>query len=297
VPSPFPGLRGRSTAAAAAATGLLLLTGCGGQEPSAAPAAAPSSPSSALPSGAPPSSAAPDAALTPVQLVSQSSDAATKAGSARIALTSVVEVGGQKQRIEGSGVMDMAGQAFSLEVTPPGGAGKIETRVVDGKTYLRGAPGVPSGKWVLAPATAGQNGGTTDPTQLLSMLHKVSDDVHAAGTKQVRGQETTRYTGTLDLGKAVEQQGGAQSDQAQAMLKKLGVDELPFEVFLDDQGRPARFSVDLEIEAAGKKVHSATSVDYYDWGTRVHVTAPDASDVVRGGGAPGAVPAPTATTS
>ena len=296
MPSPFPGLRGRSAAVAAAASGLLVLTGCGSADQAAAPAPAASAPTSAAPSGTAPSGTAPsapaDAGLTPVQLVSRSSEAAGKAGSARIALSSVIEVAGRTQRIEGSGLVDTRTQASSLQVSLPGGNGTVETRSVGGTTYVRGVPGAPAGKWVTAPAAAAQTGGTTDPTQLLSMLKKVSDDVHADGSKQIRGVRTTRYTGTLDLGKAVEQQGGASSDQAQQMLDQLGVDEVPFVVFLDGEGRPARYSMDLRLEAAGKAVRSSTTVDFYDWGTPVDVTAPDASDVVQGG-----VPAPTATTS
>jgi len=274
VPSrPFPPSP-RSAAAALAAAGLLLLTACGGQEPAAAPSASSVAPSAALSA----SSAPAESELSAVQLVAQSSDAAAEAGSARLTLTSVTKSKAVSQRVRGSGLLDLEEQASQLELGL-GGKGKVETRTVDGKTYLRGL-GLGGSKWVVVPTTgAGQSPGSTDPTQLLSLLRRVSDDVREDGPAQVHGVRTTRYTGTLDLGKAVEQQGGAQADELQKAFSSLGIDAVPFELHLDEKGLPARYAVDLDFEVSGQRVRSATTLDFTDWGTDVDIEAPAASEI------------------
>ena len=284
----------RLCTAAAATAGLVVLGGCGSSGSTSAgsgpsPAAAASAPAAAAPAPAPAA-----VQLSPVELVAHPSDVAEEAGSARIALDSVTKVAGQTQKIHGEGLVDTAQQASQLRVQLPGSASgaTIEALVVDGKSYVRGVPGAPAGKWVLIPTPppgSAQAMGSSDPTEMLSMLRRVSDDVRVNGSQQVRGVKTTRYTGTLDLNKAVAQQRGQQAEQSQKALQALGIREVPFDVFLDEQGRPARFRLALSFTVSGKQVRNTTSVDFFDWGTDVDLSAPDPADVTkapRSGSAP-----------
>lgn len=289
----------RLCTAAAATAGLVVLGGCGSSGSTSAgsgpaPAAAAPTPSAAAPPAAAPAPAPAPVQLSPVELVAHSSDVAKEAGSARIALDSVTKVAGQTQKIHGEGLVDTAQQASQLRVQLPGSASgaTIEALVVDGKSYVRGVPGAPAGKWVLIPTPppgSAQAMGSSDPTEMLSMLRRVSDDVRVNGSQQVRGVKTTRYTGTLDLNKAVAQQRGQQAEQSQKALQALGIREVPFDVFLDEQGRPARFRLALSFTVSGKQVRNTTSVDFFDWGTDVDLSAPDPADVTkapRSGSAP-----------
>ena len=266
-------LRARSSAAVLAAAALLL-TACGSQDPAAAPP--PSSAPSSAASSAPAETAPAETALSPVQLVAASSDAAADAGSARIALRSVTKAQGTVQRITGSGLIDTEQQASSLDLRL-GGKGTVQTRTVDGKSYLR-LPG--TAKWTVVPMTGGAGGaGSSDPAELLSMLRKASDDVRENGTEQIRGVEMKRYTGTLDLTKAVKAQGGAQAGQTAKMLEGLGISDVPFDVYLDPEGLPGRFRIAFDVEVAGSKISNATTLDFSDWGTDADITAPAESEI------------------
>jgi len=58
------------------------------------------------------------------------------------------------------------------------------------------------------------------------------------------------------------------------------VDKVPFEVFIDDEGRPARVSQTNAVTAAGHEAEVVSTTDFYDWGTDADIKAPAKSDVI-----------------
>lgn len=263
---------------------LALTTGCGGgSEPSADPAPAESD-------------------LGPVELVRASADATQDAGSARIELTSEIVVGEQTVSFTGSGAFDAAARrgTFSLDVPVAGGV--IEQRIVDDTVYLTlpQEPGV-FYSIPLADLAGTSLGGSTDPTAALQALRGVADDVKEVGTEVVRDVETTHYTGYLDVAAAIEQAQGLPKAVLQSTLGRLGVERVPFDVHLDEEGRVRRYAQVLEVPAGeqtgGQALTSRSSVDVFDFGSPVEVEAPPSEQVKDGtpllqllqGALPGAV--------
>ena len=268
------------------------LTGCGGGEVAVG-----------APNGvavAAPAAAAPASAGSPVEVVAASADTAREAGAARLRLESVSSTPSGEVRVTADGVVDNADGTAALTLTPqlpPDAAntgtpavGPIEVRLVDGAVYVRGVPGQAEGTWLRQPVPAlAQSGVPGNPTESLALLRSAVD-VAEAGTADVRGEQTTRYTGTIDVAAVLEQTADENPAAAQAVeqLRAAGIEQVPFEVFLDSQGRPVRLVQTLEITAAGTPFTTTTTLDLYDWGTEVDVQAPDPASVVD-------APAPAAT--
>jgi len=136
--------------------------------------------------------------------------------------------------------------------------------------------GLPSGKWMHIDQTKIKNSSgfgidpsRTDPTRSQGLFDGLTD------AKQV---DATHYTVTLDLTKT--------SDAAvdQATITKMGdkAKSVPASVVLDDQGRLASVTLDLNSVDPDSSVTSTFS----DYGTPVSISAPASSDTVE---APAAV--------
>ena len=127
--------------------------------------------------------------------------------------------------------------------------------------------------------------GTGSPAAMLESLRGVSDDIVEVGTEDVRGVATTHLSGTLNMQRAIEDAPEAQREQVEAALSQLGGagDEIPYEVFVDDDGLVRRFVMDLfAVAGAGEVAEGATgmvSIDFFDFGTAVDIAAPPPEDV------------------
>jgi hypothetical protein len=288
--------RRRTTRLLAAGGGVLLaaaaLTACGGDSSDGASSAGTSSAPSASASASAP------AELTPVQRVAAAADSVSTAGTARFTIEVSAKVAGQDQKTAGEGVVDAASGAAQITMTVPGVNTEIEVIAIDDAIYMRGMPGQPADKWhkmdaQTGAAMGGLNGSSADPTQTLEMLRTVGEGVQEAGTETIRGVEATKYTGQIDVRKALaaaEGQTGQEQKQAQQALEQLGVERIPFELYLDDQNRPVRMLQTIDAELGGQTLTTATTIDMFDWGTDVTIEAPDAADIVDAGAVPTAVP-------
>ena len=239
-----------------------------------------------------------------VVLASITTTAAAK--TARIDLEVGVS-GDTAARMTAEGVVDFGTGDSQLTMhmdTPLGSAvnGEIEMRSVDGVAYIRlpaGLPGVPDSKPWLAVDTSklGGSGGSAfgftgeaDPTKALAYLETVSSDVREVGSETIRGADTTRYRATLDLAKSVD---GANVPQGlrDTMKQFAGLfGTIPADVWIDGDGRLRRMSLTLDLGQmfrgifgeTGSKAGNAViteSLDFYDFGTPVHVEAPPADQV------------------
>ena len=252
------------------ALSLSLLAGCGGSGDS------PSADSSA---GAD--------TLQPVSLVRSSAEATQEAGSAKIELSSETTVGGQTVAFTGAGAFDAAAQRGTFDLEVPAAGGRIEQRIVDDMIYLSlpQEPGV-FYSLKLSDVAGTALGGSTDPTAGFQSLKAASDDVEEVGTETIRDVETTHYTGTFDVAEAIEQAQGPTKSVLESTLGTAGLESVPFEVYLDDEGRVRRFVQTLELPASeqtqGQPLTSRTSVDVFDFGTTVEVEPPPADKVKDG---------------
>jgi hypothetical protein len=125
-----------------------------------------------------------------------------------------------------------------------------------------------------------------DPSQILEYL-RAAGSVEEAGTEEVRGVETTHYTGVIELDKAVELAPAETREQVRQGIEQLkeqtGLTELPIEVWVDGDGLPARIQYSFEGTAPATGVDdeftTILTMEFYDWGTEVTIEPPPASEV------------------
>lgn len=75
-----------------------------------------------------------------------------------------------------------------------------------------------------------------------------------AGTDVLRGVETTRFAGVIDLDKAVELASPAERDQLRQQYAELGVTglgEMPVEIWIDDEGYMRKFTMTFDFSQLG----------------------------------------------
>jgi hypothetical protein len=250
--------------AGVALVALALVAGCGSSSPGAAPDR-----------------------LTPVAAVQAAATTTAEAGSSRFSFQTVTEIGGQTVDVAGTGAFDPGTRQGAATFTLPGGMGTLEQRFLGDDLYIT-APGQ-SGFFRLSTSDVVGTPleGTLSPTESLSALEAASDDVEEVGTEEVRGEQTTRYRGTLDAQRALEQAGGALRELAEQRLDTAALEPLPFEAWIDDEGRLRRFVLTVDIPGSeatgGGPVSSTTTLELYDFGADVSVDAPPADQVQDGG--------------
>ena len=224
--------------------------------------------------------------------------AADTSGTSKFALTSRTVVTGKPLEITGTGAFDHGSKEGTLTLTLP--AGTVDQRVVDDTVYLALSqqPGV-FYELSLAEVQGTSLGGSTDPSASYAALAAAGDDVEEVGEEELRGADTTHYRGTLDVKKALTTLEGAAKQVAEATLGRAGKDELPFDAWVDDEGRLRKYVQDLEVPAGprtgGQPVQSTTTLELFDFGTEVDVQVPPAAQIkdgapllqaLRGAGAP-----------
>jgi LppX_LprAFG lipoprotein len=244
------------------------------------------------------SSSAPADGLGATKLIAASADKAAAAKTARMSGEVTVNVGGKSSKLPLDGILDFETGAFQFKYDfgqlgiPGGGASQIEARMVDGVMYMNlgslggknGLSSVTGGKtWLkldLAKFGAGAGGsgsagglGDANPGGVLDSL-RGAGDVQKVGTDTLRGVETTHYRATIDPQKALAKAPAALREKAKAGLDQLK-GPFPIDVWIDGDGQTRKISMD--VDAAAGKV--STTIEYYDFGVDVDVSAPPASDV------------------
>jgi hypothetical protein len=248
-----------------------------------------------------------DSAAPAPDAVAQAASRTAAVGSSRVEFTMSMRGGGQALDAKGSGAFEYARPhgflTFDMTV-PELGDLRMDMRLVDKKIYLRlpavaGQEALPAGKqWLgmdLEKSLQQQGLGTLDftrqqdPSQLLRYLRTASDGVTEAGYDEVRGVPVTRYTGRLDLRKAIDagldQLGSTDAERQQArkgietMLEQLGSPTMPFEVFIGEDGLLRRMTLTMSMDVQGQRLELSTQMDYFDFGVPVVVAAPPAATV------------------
>jgi hypothetical protein len=240
--------------------------------------------------------------------VAKAASQTTAAGSSRVEFTMDMRVAGEAIDIKGSG-------AFAYDAGPRGyltfemavpelGDLRMDLRMLGTKMYMRMPKQVrdeafPGGKeWIgvdlsksLEEVGLGSFDFTQqqDPAQMLRYLRAASADVAEAGYDEVRGVPTTKYSGRLDLRKALDagfdQLGLSDAERKKArtevesLLDKASSATFPFEVFIDDEGLLRRLTMTMSMEVEGERLEMTMQMDYFDFGVDVDVKAPPAAAV------------------
>jgi hypothetical protein len=186
----------------------------------------------------------------PVTAVRDAADITGRTGSVHAATELTTESGAKKASFSGTGGYDYVKRIGRLDVdVPPGAAttGKIAEVVLPGIVYLQNSGAqnsgtkIPDGKWVKLDVRQLPDGnlvssGATDPASATGALRGVLK-AELVGPETVGGEELKHYRGTLDLAKAAEATGGRGADGLRMAAQTFVVKEVPYEVWLDGQGR------------------------------------------------------------
>jgi hypothetical protein len=100
-------------------------------------------------------------------------------------------------------------------------------------------------------------------------------DVRLVGHDDIDGTQTDHYHAEVDLQKAIAKVPEQYRDAAARGMKLLGT-TFPIDVWIDRDGLPRRFAVDIELPGTGSVKES---IDYTDFGADVSVEAPPADQV------------------
>ncbi|MEU9876200.1 hypothetical protein [Streptomyces phaeochromogenes] len=268
-------LRGSAVALAAATAGLVVCAaGCSG-----------------------PGAAAEDAraAEDPVGILHRSAENLVRAGSSKARTSMEMATGGTRVTIRGEGVYDYEDQVGRLKVLLPQDPAGVDERrpitelLAPGALYMknRGA-GVPADKWVrVDTATLSDGnlvtGGATDPFAAAELLRGTRKATYV-GRTSVAGTAVRHYRGTADLGVAARDASPGSRASLRAAAKGFATATVPFDVYLDDEGRIRkvrhRFSF-VNGQQKGTVAVSSTTL-LYDFGAPVDVRLPDANDIYAG---------------
>ena len=173
--------------------------------------------------------------------------------SARIEMT--MKIAGSTYRM--TGVFDVDGSG-EMRGNLSGDGSETVIRIVDGVTYRtarRGETLPPGKKWVRQPV-----GELVTPSDLVDLTRNLKGtlrDVTFLRSTEVRGVPVAEYT--VNRGEPFDVQGTA----------------IRMTFAIDDDGLPRRMTT--TIEDGGP---TTVTADFYDYGVRVDVTAPPASEVV-----------------
>jgi hypothetical protein len=186
---------------------------------------------------------------------------------------------GSMGEMSGEGDLDYTADPPEIAMTmdlPMAGSTKTEMRFVDGVFYV--SLGEMSGGkfWKLDPsdpdsplADFGDMTDQMDPLGTLQKLEPAIDTVTYAGDEDVDGQSLDHYELTVDPGELAE------TMDLPAEAKSQLPDTITYDIWLDDEDRLSRMSMDLPV--AG--MESSIDVTASDWGKDVSIEAPPADEV------------------
>lgn len=261
------------------------------------------------------SASAVDLHATPVAAVSGAAVATLKAGTAQadtvvtVASPAIPAQGktpaspAQTLTMHGTGLFDLGKQVGALDLTVP--TGTLNEVVTPAMVWVRRGAAAATPTAAAAPASAWSptptsqvsdgdmiSGGATDPSLVFAMLGGVQPGVREVGQDVVRGVPVVHYQGTLDLAKAAAALTGpasagqkaqnSQKAQQQALTnaaRAFTTTKVPFDAYLDAQGRLRRFVAQFSFSEGGpsKPVAQVTSAtELYSFGTPVTVVMPAA---------------------
>ena len=250
--------------------------------------------------------ATPERAIDARAAVLDAMRASYEAGTVHQELRMSMSSGGQSFLFSGEGDVDTDHRLASVTMDL-GMLGGSMDMIVDGPVvYMRssvfGQQGVPT-EWIsldaskMDPSVAGQFGGgagMVDPSAYSGLFAGVVD-VEVVGDETIDGVATTRYGGTIDLQRVVEEFPsilGEDANQAQTRALRQALDQfealgiegrIPFEIWIDDDGLPRRqtISMDLGEMLGGEDVDASIEirVDYSAYGEPIEVDIPKPSQV------------------
>lgn len=231
----------------------------------------------------------------PVEVLREAAEALVKAGSSKARTSLEMATGGTRVTIRGQGVYDYRRRLGRLKVLlPQDPAGDTVRRPITellapGALFMknRGA-GVPADKWVRVDTGTLSDGnlvtgGATDPFAAAEVL-RGTRSAKFVGRTEVAGAKVRHYRGTADLEQASRAATEANRGPLGAAAKGFATARVPFDVYLDDEGRirKVRHRFSFVNGRQDEPVAVASTTLLYDFGAPADVRLPEGEDIYAG---------------
>ncbi|WP_051451418.1 hypothetical protein [Actinospica robiniae] len=234
-------------------------------------------------------------AADPAAAVRQAGTASMRIGTSAVATSVTMTSNGKSEQFSGTGSFDFVQQIGSITlVVPPevNAHGTLDEIVTPTTLYMR--PTGSTAKWVRVDASKLADGdlisaGYTSPVLAFAMLSgagAAGGSVKYVGQDKVYDTPVAHYTGTLDLAAAAAASSAPLNSALAAASRSFTKQSVPFDVYLDAEGRVLRFIAHFAFPAPAPQkgeVSIVSSTDIYDLGKPVKVSAPPAADVLQAG--------------
>lgn len=184
----------------------------------------------------------------PARAVRGAADVLVRAGSSHVDTSMRMASGGTWLTITGSGGFDYVKRQGELRLLLPKDAAGAEEHkpltelLTPGALYMKNrGEGVPAGKWVRVdtdrlPDGNLVTGGATEPLAAAELL-RGAQDVELVGVETLRGTKVRHYRGTADIARAAKAAAPGVSGPLQAAARGFTVTRVPFDAWLDGEGR------------------------------------------------------------
>ena len=229
-----------------------------------------------------------------VQLISSSVDAASQVETMRVAGNFSIASSGKPSKIALDGGIDFKNNSTSLKTSladlgiPGLDSAEVEIRLVGETAYIRvgdlvggiGSALLGGKEWISMDLSAlgGESLASANPANLLATLRGIAD-VKEVGSDTVRGKQATHYTGIINLGDALGAAPSSDKKEISSTFENLSK-EFPVDVWVDEQGR----TVKLSTNGGGSENNFSFSLEFFDFGADLNISAPPAGDVGSLGG-------------
>ncbi|MGW2087878.1 hypothetical protein [Streptomyces sp. NPDC001880] len=214
-------------------------------------------------------------------------------GTAEVRTSMETAAGGTRVTIRGRGSYDFRSRRGRLTVVlPKDAAGEDEHRPITellapGALYMmnRGS-GVPADKWVRVDTTALEDGnlvtgGVTDPMAAAELLRGARQVTYVEKTV-LAGVPVRHYRGTADIGLAAREAAPGSRGALAAAAKGFRTDTVPFDAYLDEQGRLRKVRHRFSFANEGPAVEVVSTTLLYGFGMPVSVSLPKDRDIYTG---------------
>ncbi|MEU8525683.1 MULTISPECIES: hypothetical protein [Streptomyces] len=229
----------------------------------------------------------------PTRTVRDASVVLAHAGTSKTRTSMEMATGGTRVTIRGEGTYDFRQRVGRLKVVLPTDASGAEEHrpitelLAPGALYMknRGA-GVPADKWVRIDTTTLTDGnlvtgGATDPAAAAELL-RGAREVRYVGQLDLAGVRVRHYRGTTDIARAARAASPQVRGALAAAAKGFANDAVPFDAYLDDEGRLRKVRHRFSYLNQGRTVAVASTTLLFGFGTPVEVRLPDAEDIYAG---------------
>jgi len=241
----------------------------------------------------------PEPPADPVALLASAQDAVVDAETAHMTMS--MTFGGaegegeaegsfplEEMSMEAEGDIDFAAEDASLEMTFFGQT--MEMRIVDDTMYQRlpamMRPPSLDAEWIGMPADAAGGmafnplaGPNPAGDDMIEMLRSVTGELEELGAAEINGHDAWGYRGVIDVAAAVEEMSDEErieANIASGMLGSAGMEEMPVEIWITEDGLPLRMLMTMEEEAL---FSMSMQLDFTDYGAPVTIEAPPEADV------------------